>query len=98
MLTTLDYGVGLAETFTAAYKALGGKVTGQQKHEDKKASYRAELATLSKGKPDALVVLAYAGGSGLTIIRQSLENGFFSKFVGADGMRDKVLFKLDQTL
>ncbi|PPR80060.1 MAG: Leucine-, isoleucine-, valine-, threonine-, and alanine-binding protein [Alphaproteobacteria bacterium MarineAlpha2_Bin1] len=89
-----DYGVGLAETFTKAYKALGGKVTGQQKHEDKKASYRAELATLSKGKPDALVVLAYAGGSGLTIIRQSLENSFFSKFVGADGMRDKVLFKL----
>ncbi len=89
-----DYGVGLAETFTSAYKALGGKVTGQQKHEDKKASYRAELATLAKGKPDALVVLAYAGGSGLTIIRQSLENGFFSKFVGADGMRDKVLFKL----
>ncbi|MBL42885.1 MAG: amino acid ABC transporter substrate-binding protein [Rhodospirillaceae bacterium] len=89
-----DYGVGLAETFTKAYKSLGGKVTGQQKHEDKKASYRAELATLAKGKPDALVVLAYAGGSGLTIIRQSLENGFFSKFVGADGMRDKVLFKL----
>ncbi len=89
-----DYGVGLAETFSSAYEALGGKITGQQKHEDKKASYRAELATLAKGKPDALVVLAYAGGSGLTIIRQSLENGFFSKFVGADGMRDKVLFKL----
>ncbi|MAR78909.1 MAG: amino acid ABC transporter substrate-binding protein [Rhodospirillaceae bacterium] len=89
-----DYGVGLAETFSSAYEALGGKITGQEKHEDKKASYRAELATLAKGKPDALVVLAYAGGSGLTIIRQSLENGFFSKFVGADGMRDKVLFKL----
>ena len=88
-----DYGVGLAETFIEAFKGIGGKITGSQKHEDKKASYRAELATLSKGKPDALVVLAYAGGSGLTIIRQSLENGFFKKFVGADGMRDNVLIE-----
>ena len=88
-----DYGVGLAETFSAAFSAAGGKITGQQKHEDKKASYRAELATLAKGNPDALVVLAYAGSSGLTILRQSLENGFFKMFVGTDGMRDKVLIE-----
>ena len=88
-----DYGVGLASAFRAAFKAKGGKVTGYQAHEDKKSSYRAELATLAKGKPDALVVLAYAGGSGLTILRQSLENGFFEKFIGADGMRDDVLIE-----
>jgi len=51
------------------------------------------LATLAAGKPDALVVLAYAGTSGVTILRQSLENGFFKRFVGADGMRDDILIE-----
>ena len=88
-----DYGVGLASAFRDAYLAEGGKITGDQVHEDKKPSYRAELATLAAGKPDALVILAYAGTSGVTILRQSLENDFFSRFVGADGMRDDVLIE-----
>jgi branched-chain amino acid transport system substrate-binding protein len=88
-----DYGVGLASAFRDAYVKLGGKITADQVHEDKKSSYRAELATLAAGKPDALVVLAYAGTSGVTILRQSLENGFFKKFVGADGMRDDILIQ-----
>jgi len=88
-----DYGVGLASAFREAYTKLGGRITGDQVHEDKKSSYRAELATLASGKPDALVVLAYAGTSGVTILRQSLENDFFSKFVGADGMRDDILIQ-----
>ena len=74
-----DYGVGLASAFRDAYLAEGGKITGDQVHEDKKPSYRAELATLAAGKPDALVVLAYAGTSGVTILRQSLENDFFNR-------------------
>ncbi len=88
-----DYGVGLASAFREAFKAAGGTITGDQVHEDKKSSYRAELATLASGNPDALVVLAYAGTSGVTILRQSLENDFFSKFVGADGMRDDILIQ-----
>ncbi len=50
-----------------------------------------ELATLARGNPEALVVIAYGGGSGLTIIRQALEGGFFTRFIGGDGMRDDVL-------
>ena len=88
-----DYGVGLAGAFREAYTAQGGTITGDQVHEEKKASYRSELATLSQGDPKALVVLAYAGDSGLTILRQSLENGFFESFIGADGMRDDVLIE-----
>lgn len=88
-----DYGVGLAEAFRVAYTANGGTITGDQVHEDNKASYRSELATLAAGDPQALVVLAYAGTSGLTIMKQSLENGFFENFIGADGMRDDVLIE-----
>lgn len=88
-----DYGVGIANAFMAAYKAMGGTITGAEKHEDKKASYRAELATLAKGGAEALVLIAYAGGSGIKIVRQSLENGFFERFIGTDGLRDNLLIE-----
>lgn len=88
-----DYGVGIARTFIEAFKAAGGEITGEQKHEEKSASYRAELATLAGGEPEALVVIAYAAGSGIKIVRQSLENGLFDRFVGTDGLRDNKLIE-----
>ena len=81
-----DYNAGLHDVFVKAFKELGGTITGDQMHEANKASYRAELATLSSGGPEALAIFAYYNGSGITIMRQSLENGFFSKFIGGDGM------------
>lgn len=86
-----DYGVGIGNTFIEAYKAAGGEVTAAVKHEEKKDSYRSELATLSQAGGDALVVVAYAGDSGAKIVRQSLEGGLFTRFVGTDGLRDEAL-------
>ncbi|MBM3524298.1 MAG: amino acid ABC transporter substrate-binding protein, partial [Alphaproteobacteria bacterium] len=88
-----DYGRGFSGAFREAYTRLGGAITQGEAHEPNQASYRALLATLGRDKPDALVVLAYAGGTGLPIIRQSLEGGFFNRFVGGDGMRDDVLIR-----
>jgi len=81
-----DYNAGLHDVFVKAFKELGGTITGDQIHEANKASYRAELATLSSGGPEALALFAYYNGSGITMMRQSLENDFFSKFIGGDGM------------
>lgn len=89
-----DYGVGLAGAFRESYKAAGGKILGDQAHEPKKSSYRSELATLAAGKAQALVVIAYSNDSGPTILRQSLENDFFKKFVGTDGLRDPKMIEL----
>ncbi|MEP3436553.1 MAG: ABC transporter substrate-binding protein [Hoeflea sp.] len=86
-----DYGVGIGGTFVEAYKALGGEVVAEVKHEEKKNSYRSELATLSKAGGDALVVIAYAGDSGSKIVKQSLEGGLFTRFIGTDGLRDEAL-------
>ena len=88
-----DYGVGRAGTFKTAYEAMGGTVTAYEKHEDKKNSYRGELATLASSGAEALVVIAYAGGSGAKIVKQSLENGFFDRFIGTDGLRDDLLIE-----
>lgn len=88
-----DYGVGIANTFKAAFEAKGGTITAFEKHEDKKNSYRGELATLASSGADALVVIAYAAGSGAKIVKQSLENGFFDRFIGTDGLRDDILIE-----
>jgi len=86
-----DYGVGIGETFIEAYKAAGGTVTAAVRHEEKKDSYRSELATLSRAGGDALVVIAYAGDSGGKIVKQSIEGGLFTNFIGTDGLRDEAL-------
>lgn len=83
-----DYNAGIAKVFAAEFKAMGGTITGNQAHEPNKASYRSELATLSSGGPEALALFAYYGSSGISIIKNSLENGLFGKFFGADGMFD----------
>ncbi len=90
-----DYGKGLNKAFLARFAELGGEITGTSAHEDKKQTYRSDLATLAKGGADTLVIFAYGEGSGLTILRESLENGLFKAFVGGDGMKsDKVISEL----
>ena len=83
-----DYNAGLAGVFEAAFKELGGTITASQAHEPNKASYRSELSTLAGAGGEGLAVFAYYGSSGITILRNSLENGLFGKFLGADGMMD----------
>jgi len=81
-----DYGKGLNDSFTAAYKADGGKVAGDVAHEDSKADYRAELGQLATSGSTNLVILAYANSSGHTILQQAAEGGDFKLYVGGDGM------------
>jgi branched-chain amino acid transport system substrate-binding protein len=79
-----DYGKGFADALTAAYTAAGGTVAANLAHEEGKADYRAELGNLVASQN--LVVLAYANASGNTILRQAVESGNFTLYVGGDGM------------
>ncbi|ADZ71998.1 ABC transporter substrate-binding protein [Polymorphum gilvum] len=88
-----DYGTGLANAFKSEFEAQGGEIAGFAAHEGEKASYRSNLAELAKGGADTLVIFDYGDGSGLTMLRESLENGFFEKFVGGDGMRSDAPIK-----
>lgn len=81
-----DYGKGFAEAFQAAFEKTGGKVLASEAHEDGKADYRAEIGSLASTGAQALVVLAYIDGSGGTIVKQAIEGGDFSQFIGGDGM------------
>ena len=88
-----DYGKGLADNFRTEFKKGGGTIAGDQAHEDKKSSYRSELATLKKGGAEYLVLVAYPQSSGPVIIRQSLEGGLFSKFLGPEAIYDEKMWK-----
>jgi branched-chain amino acid transport system substrate-binding protein len=84
--TNNDYGKGLADSFAAAFKDIGGTVTINTAHEDGKADYSAEVGALASAGGDALVVVGYTDQGGKGIIRASLDSGAFDTFVLPDGM------------
>ena len=88
-----DYGRGIADTFRASFENLGGTVTYALAHEPGKSSYLTQLRTLTAGKPQALVIVAFAASSGITIIKEALERGLFKQFIGTDALRDILLIQ-----
>jgi len=84
--TNNDYGKGLADVYAAAVKAHGIKVTAVASHEDGKADYTAEVATLAAAGGDAVAVIGYLDQGGKGIIQGSLDSGAFDTFILSDGM------------
>jgi branched-chain amino acid transport system substrate-binding protein len=88
-----DYGKGLADAFTAAYTAAGGKVVASVPHEDGKSDYRPEIGQLESSGADTLVIYGYENAGGGTILDQAVESGTFKQYVGGDGMAGDALVK-----
>jgi branched-chain amino acid transport system substrate-binding protein len=84
--TNNDYGKGLADVYAAAVKNHGIKVTTVAAHEDGKADYAAEVATLASAGGDAVAVIGYLDQGGKGIIQGSLDSGAFDTFILSDGM------------
>ena len=89
--TNNDYGKGLADSFSNAFKAGGGKVAMMAAHEDGKADYSAEVGALAASGADNLMVFGYADQGGKGIIQAALDAGAFQQFFGADGMSSETL-------
>lgn len=84
--TNNDYGKGLSDSFSNAYKAAGGTITIAAPHEDGKGDYSAEVGALAAAGGDLLVVFGYADQGGVGIIRAAVDSGAFEKFALGDGM------------
>lgn len=84
--TNNDYGKGLSDSIAAAFAAKGGTVTVNTAHEDGKADYSAEVATLAAAGGDVLVVAGYVDQGGKGIIQAAVDTGAFSTFFLPDGM------------
>ena len=84
--TNNDYGKGLADAIQAAFEKSGGKITAVAAHEDGKADYSAEVATLASAGGDILIVAGYLDQGGKGMIQAALDTGAFDKFMLPDGM------------
>ena len=84
--TNNDYGKGLASSFQGAFEAAGGVVATSVPHEDGKADYSAEVATLAASGAGHLAVFGYVDQGGKGIIQASMDTGAFENFIVADGM------------
>ncbi len=81
-----DYGEGLANSFRDAFEALGADNSAALPYEPGNASYRGELAAVSRDGAEALLLIGYPE-NGVIILRQALEEGYFTKFIFTDGMK-----------
>ena len=91
--TNNDYGKGLADSFAAAFAAKGGSVTISAPHEDGKADYSAEVASLASAGGEMLIVAGYVDQGGKGIIQGALDSGAFSTFYLVDGMYGESLIE-----
>ena len=91
--TNNDYGKGLTDSYVNAYKGLGGKVSAVVPHDEGKADYSAEVATLDASGAGVLAVFGYVDQGGRHIIQTSIDSGAFDKFILADGMYGESLLK-----
>ncbi len=96
--TNNDYGKGLADSFVQAFTAAGGTVTVNIAHEDGKADYSAEVATLSSAGGDILVVAGYLDQGGRGIIQASLDTGAWDRFVLPGGMIGENILSIGEGL
>ncbi|MBO9436958.1 ABC transporter substrate-binding protein [Ruegeria sp. R13_0] len=91
--TNNDYGAGLLDAFQTAYLNRGGEIVLAASHEDGRADYSAEVATLAASGADHLLVIGYADQGGRQIVQASLDTGAFNSFVFADGMYSTALLE-----
>jgi len=97
--TNNDYGKGLSDSFSKAFKAQGGVVSISAAHEDGKADYSAEVGALSASGSKYLAVFGYIDQGGKGIIQASIDSDAFSSFVMADGMvGDSILAAIGSAL
>ncbi|MFT5812088.1 MAG: branched-chain amino acid transport system substrate-binding protein [Rubritalea sp.] len=84
--TNNDYGKGLADSFSNAFKAKGGSISISAAHEDGKADYSAEVGALSASGSKYLAVFGYLDQGGKGIVEASIDLDAFRNFIMADGM------------
>ena len=80
-----DFGVNLAKEFSAAYTALGGKITSTTPYNEKQPSYDSEATAAMAGSPDGLYLVS-TPVDGATIARAWIAGGGPQKFLLNDGM------------
>ena len=87
------YGQGVAEEFSKAVEAVGGKIVAKEFTTDKATDFNSILTTIKGKKPDVI----FFGGMdavGGPMLKQMKSLGIKAKFMGGDGLCTNELIKL----
>jgi len=87
------YGQGVADEFSKAVKAAGGKIASKQYTNDKATDFMAILTALKAKNPD-VVFFGGMDNVGGPMMRQMKQLGITAKFMGGDGICTAELAKL----
>ncbi len=79
-----DYSVGLAEFFSEAFRAKGGKVVVEQTYSGGDSDFRPQLTAIRQAKPQVLVIPGFYTDVGQIAI-QARDLGITVPLVGGDG-------------
>ncbi len=85
--------LGLSDTFTAAFKKLGGTVVAVESYSKGDSDYRAPLLAVKRAKPQAVYLPGFYSEVGI-IARQARELGLTQPLLGGDGWDSARLFEL----
>jgi len=88
-----DYSVGLADFFTAAFKAGGGTIVSDQSYKDGDPDFKAQLTQIKNKEPEAIFVPGYYTAVAL-MARQARELGMKQPLLGGDGWDSEKLFEI----
>jgi branched-chain amino acid transport system substrate-binding protein len=88
-----DYSVGLAKSFEAAFKELGGTIVGDESYASNDVDFRAQLTTLKGRDPQAIFVPGYYSDVPL-VARQARELGLSAPLLGGDGWDSSKLYEV----
>jgi branched-chain amino acid transport system substrate-binding protein len=90
-----DYSLGLAEFFSAKFKAMGGEIVSEQNFQTGDADFKGQLTRIRSTNPEALFIPAYYTEVGL-IARQARQLGIKAVLLGGDGWDSPKLFEIGQ--
>jgi branched-chain amino acid transport system substrate-binding protein len=85
--------LGLSETFSEAFKKLGGTVVVVEAYSKGDTDYRAPLLAVKKAKPQAVYLPGFYSEVGI-IARQARELGLTQPLLGGDGWDSERLYEL----
>jgi len=89
---TNDYSIGLKDAFIKEAKKRGLKILGTEAYTQDDTDFKPILTKYRALKPDVIFIPGYAP-QGTLIISQARELGIKSKFMGADGLDDKIMLQ-----
>lgn len=88
-----DYSVGLADFFTKAFTAKGGKILTDTSYQSGDTDFRAQLTEVKGLKPDVIFLPGYYGDVAL-IVQQARKLGLKQPILGGDGWESEDLLKV----